>query len=378
MSDTVVERKGFGTRMKNSFGGIISGIIFIIIGILVLVFNESSNVNNIRDTKELKDAYVDVVSDKIDKDSDGKLIATHGKLDYNDEVLKDSVFNVSISTPLLVRKVEVYQWDEETDEDDDKTTYNYRKIWSDEMIDSSKFKKESGHTNPEEKPYENQKYNASELKVGVYKLSNSFASSITANNNIEDFAEAIIPEGYTANGKYITNSEDVESPAIGDIRISFAYASYSDVSIMGKLSNDTVIDYTTKTGSKFTFFTEGTHDGKDMITSKEKSDKAMKWILRLVGTLAIIFGISGIFGPLTTLTSYVPILGRLVSGATGLISFFVGLAISLVIIAVSWIAFRPVLGIALLAIAIVLIIITKKCFTKKDPVPEQQTIEQKE
>ena len=43
MSDTVVERKGFGTRMKNSFTGIFFGIIMVIIGIVVLVINERSN-----------------------------------------------------------------------------------------------------------------------------------------------------------------------------------------------------------------------------------------------------------------------------------------------------------------------------------------------
>ena len=39
MNDTVVEKKGFGTIMKNSFSGIVGGIIFVIIGIVVLIFN---------------------------------------------------------------------------------------------------------------------------------------------------------------------------------------------------------------------------------------------------------------------------------------------------------------------------------------------------
>lgn len=365
MSDTVVEKKGFGTRMKNSLSGIIGGIIFVIIGIVILVINERGNVINIRDNKELQNAYVDVVSETVDKDSEGKLIATSGKLDYNNETLTDTKFNISISTPLLERKVEVYQWEEETEERDDQTTYNYNKVWSDEVIDSTKFKKESGHSNPEAKPFENASYKASELKVGAYKLSNAFATSINTNKTIEDLTNATIPEGYQVNGKYLTNSEDVEAPAIGDVRISFEYASYTDVSVMGKQSNGTIVEYTTKKGSNFTYFVEGTHDGSYMLNAKEKSDKAMKWILRFLGTILIMVGIASLFGPLTTLASYVPILGTLVNGATGIIAFLLGLAISLVVIAVSWIAFRPILGIALLAIAIVLVIVLKKCLAKK-------------
>ena len=85
----------------------------------------------------------------------------------------------------------------------------------------------------------------------------------------------------------------------------------------------------------------------------------MKWILRLIGTLLIIFGIAAVFGPLTTLTSYVPILGKLVGGAVFVVSLLLGLAISLLVIAVSWIVFRPLLGICLLAAAILLFVLAQ-------------------
>ena len=365
MNDSVTVKKGFGTRMKNAFSGIVGGIILIIIGIGVLVWNERKNVINIRDTKEIRDVYVDVSSDKVDKDQDGKLIATSGKLDYGNETLTDVQFNVSVSTPYLYRKVEVYQWEEETSESDGSTTYSYKKVWSDEVIDSSKFNSSSNHANPTAKPYENESYYASELKVGEYKLSSNFNSYLEAKSEYTDLSAASIPEGYKFTPGYITNSEDIEKPNIGDIRISFQFANYNDVSVMGKLNNETIVEYTTKKGSNFTYFVEGTHDGEYMITAKEKGDKLFKWILRAVGTLSIILGIAALFGPITTLTSYVPILGNLVSGATGIIAFLLGLALSLIVIAISWIVFRPLLGIALLAAAIVLIVVVKKCFSKK-------------
>ncbi len=366
MSDTVVEKKGFGTRMKNSFSGIIGGIIFVIIGIVVLVMNERSNVINIHDVKEMRDSYVEIKSSTIDKENDGKLVVTNGKLDFGEEVLKDEKFDVSVTTPLLVRKVEVYQWKEEKEESDDKTTYNYVKEWSTEKINSKSFHEASGHKNPETIPYEGTSYHAKELKIGVYKLSDAFNSKISANKTYGDLEAAKLPEGYKIYNNFITNTEEPENPKIGDVRISFGYADYNDVTVMGKLKFDTIVEYTTKEKTNVTYFTEGTHDGAYIINSIEKGNKMMKWILRLVGTLLIIGGIAALFGPLTTLTSYVPILGRLVSGATGIVSFLVGLAISLIVIAISWIVFRPLLGIGLLAGAIILIILAKKAGTKKD------------
>jgi hypothetical protein len=376
MNDSVTIKKGFGTRMKDSFSGIIGGFIFILIGIGVLIWNERNNVINIRDTKELRDVYVDVKSDKVDKDNEGKLIATSGKLDYNNEILRDETFNISISTPYLRRTVEVYQWEEEKTDSEGETTYSYKKVWTDELIDSSKFNTSGSHSNPSSKPYENDSMYASELKVGAYKLSSSFTTYLEAKSEYTDLSAANIPEGYTFKNGYITNSEDLEKPSVGDVRISFQYANYNDVSVMGKLNNETVTEYTTKKGSKFSYFVDGTHDGEYMISAKEKGDKMFKWILRAIGTLAIILGIAALFGPINTLTSYVPILGNLVSGATGIIAFLLGLALSLIVIAISWIVFRPLLGICLLVAAIALIVIVKKCFSKKEPAG--QTTEQKE
>ncbi len=374
MSDTVVEKKGFGTRMKNSFSGIFGGIIIIIIGIVVLIFNERSNVINIHDVKELKDNYVDVKSDVVSKDHDGDLIVTSGNLDFGDEELTDSTFNVTVKTPLLTRKVEMYQWEEEKEETDKETRYTYKKVWSSETIDSSSFKEQSGHTNPGAMPYEQNTQTAANLKVGAYKLSSDFKSSLSAKNTYSELTGATLPEGYKVYNAYIMKSETPEEPKIGDVRISFEYASYSDVTVMGKLSGDTIGEYVTKENTKYTYFTEGTHDGATVIAGIEKGKKIFKWVLRLVGTILIIAGIKSIFGPLTTLSSYVPILGSLVNGATGLVSVFVGLAISLVVIAISWIVFRPILGICLLVGAVVLIILAKTLLSKKrkeQPAPVQ-------
>ncbi len=380
MNDSVVVKKGFGTRMKNGFSGILAGLLFILIGIGILVWNERNNVKNIHDIKELKEVYTDIESAKVDKEYDGKVIATSGKLDFGDEELVDSTFNIKVKTPMLVREVEMYQWVEDKEESEDKTTYNYKKEWKNELVDSSNFNQSSSHQNPSAMPYEASTEKAQQLKVGAYKLTSSFSNLLSAENSYSDFTGATIPEGYKTVGNYIIKSEDPDSPKIGDVRISFKYASYTDVSVLGKLQGDTIIEYVTKEKSKIKYFTSGVEDGASMIASMEKGHKIMKWIFRLIGTILIIGGIKALFGPITALSSYVPILRNIVDGAAGIIATLVGLAIALVVIAISWLVFRPVLGICLLVAAIALIILAKKFGFKKgkpaEPVQEEKTSEQ--
>jgi len=54
---------------------------------------------------------------------------------------------------------------------------------------------------------------------------------------------------------------------------------------------------------------------------------------------------------LGVLASVIPLLGDIVGVGTGIVSLLLGLAWSLVIISIAWLRFRPVMGIAMLAVA---------------------------
>jgi len=58
-----------------------------------------------------------------------------------------------------------------------------------------------------------------------------------------------------------------------------------------------------------------------------------------------------LLAPLGVLGDVVPFIGSIVRMGTGLMAGAVGLALSLVVIALAWLAFRPVVAIILLAVA---------------------------
>ena len=344
-------------RIGNSFKGILGGFVFIIVGIGLLWWNEGNNVKNIKTTAEMSKNYIDVSSESVDSNNEGKLIATSGSL-LNEEELYDSVFDVKIKTPVLQRIVEMYQWKEESESDEDGgTVYTYKKEWIDTLINSNDFHN-GGHENPSTMPYNSEKYFSSKVNVGAFLLTKDQLDMLSTEGIFNQFNQQKITElNYAINGNYITNSKNISSPEIGDIRISFKYNNSTDVSVLAVQSGNSFKDYVSSVGKTVNRVMDGVRSGEEMIKVIEKENNILKWILRAAGALTIIIGIGTILKPISAVTSYVPILGSIVGAAVGLVAFILGIAISFVVIAVAWIRFRPVLGISLLAGAIALVVI---------------------
>lgn len=346
---------------KNPFGGVIGGILLIIVGIGLLWYNEGRTVGEQKGISEAKDKYVQVKSDKIDSKYDNKLIATNGKLDIsNSNELVDSDFNIKIKSAKMTRTVEMYQWDEScTTDDNNVEKCDYKKEWEDSVIDSSDFKK-SGHDNPNSMPYESKIYVADNVKMGAYSLPNTLLERLstkktkTGEELREEFANKIAD--YKIEGEYITSQVE-EEPQIGDIRIKFDYNDADSVSVLAVQTGTTLTSYVPKTGSKIYKIKEGIHTGDEIIQDLIDENNTIKWIFRLLGTVLVMIGIGSIFSPINKLANFIPIVGGVVGVITGLVSILAGLAISLVVIALAWFRFRPLLSISLLAIVVVCIIL---------------------
>ncbi len=81
----------------------------------------------------------------------------------------------------------------------------------------------------------------------------------------------------------------------------------------------------------------------------------LMWILRFVGLLLVIIGLKGIFAILETLLKVVPFVANIIGWGVGLVCTVVGLVWSLIIIGLAWLFYRPLIGIAILAVAALLI-----------------------
>lgn len=361
-------------RITNSFKGILAGIIFILVGIGLLWFNEANNVENIKAVAEGRNVAINITSSPIKAENDGKLVNINGDLNIVSGEVKDTVFNIETKTVRLVRTVEMYQWAEDEDEDEDgNKTYTYKKEWTIELIDAGDFNQPNGHQNPTIFPYESTDFLAYEVGIGDFKVSDQQKQKLSANTVVSPIPEtAVLPINYQKEGKYIFLSTDINSPQVGDVRVSFTYNNDSRATILAKQSDENLLDYTTESGKIINMIRGGEYTALQMLDYLETQNNMLKWILRLVGTLLIIAGIAAILKPIVAIASFVPLLGNIVGVAVGLVALLLGIAISLITIAIAWIVYRPLLGIALLAgVVIILIILGRYLHSKKKVAPAQ-------
>lgn len=167
----------WGSRVGQSFKGILFGFVLIIASIALLFWNEGKTIKREKALTETGSVAVSVKSDSIDAANEDKVIHLSGDV-TTDSILSDPDFNVNINALKLVRNVEMYQWQENQETKKERTsgggekevtTYTYSKTWSPTLIDSSAFK-EAGHENPAAMPFVSEEFVAANANLGAFSL----------------------------------------------------------------------------------------------------------------------------------------------------------------------------------------------------------------
>lgn len=323
---------------------VIAGILFIIIGTILLAWNEKNNVNNIKTVAEIEKTAIEIKSDTINSSNEGKLIVTNGKVNVNDEIVVDKEFNIGDKTIKLSRYVEVYQWEEE--EHDGK--YTYEKKWSEDLINSENFD-DTTKVNPTIKPYESLSFTADSVNLGVFELSDEQKDNSKTDQALSLSGSEYLPSGYHEQDNYITNS--VDEPQIGDVRISFYVNDWSNASVLAVQTGNSFTSFVSKVGKTVNRIEGGIKTKAEIINHIKHENKITKWLLRLLGNLA--------------------------SGAVKSVAFLMGLIHSLIIIIISWFVVRPILSICLTILTVVLVIILINVLhkNKKSEMMNQVTVQ---
>ena len=362
-SFSVTSNTSWFSRIGKSIGGIFFGLILLVVGVVLLFWNEGRAVQTYKSLKEGQGIVVHVEAGEVDPANDGKLVHLNGDA-VTDGVLLDEDFGVAADALRMRRDVEMYQWEEKQESKTEKklgggeetvTTYNYSKAWSSGLIDSSAFQQADGHHNPPEMPYESLSWDAEGVTVGAFALSSDLLSRL---GGFADLPVREVPEGATwpedaqpAQGRIYLGANP-SSPQIGDVRIAYSVVEQGPVSIVAEQRGDTFVEYRAKAGDSIAMIEPGTRTAQEMFESAIAGNTILTWMLRLAGFMLLWFGFSLIFAPLSVLADVIPFLGNLVGMATGFFAFLLALAVALVVIAVAWIFFRPLLGILLLAMAV--------------------------
>ena len=350
----------YGSRVGNSFKGVVTGFLMFIAGTIVLFWNEG---NFVRTKKSLQEAEGVVVRvndvSKIDDALNGQLIHASAFADTED-ILIDDMFGISESAIALIREVEYYQYEELSREEtrdrigggqETITTYTYEKRWVKEPVNSANFHDPSYQSaNSVLKRIEAKKEYAKNVSFGAYRLPAFMISSISGSVPVE--AKIPSDEMIHVNGNEVYFGESTSTPQIGDVRVTLTKIMPADISILGKVNGSTFEQYVTKNGKSFSRLSMGTVSAENMFADAHSENNMLTWLLRIIGILLVVFGLKSMFSILPAVFKILPFLGNIVEAGVGLVCMVGGCAWSLLIIAIAWLFYRPLIGIPLLVLSI--------------------------
>lgn len=399
MAYTETRTVSYGSRLSNSFKGIGTGFVLLIAATVLLWWNEGRAVHTAQDIKEVGANATHVES--IDKVApEGQLIHANGTAVTTDTIA-DATFGIRTNALSLARDVEYYQWTEQSHTEtkekiggskEEVTTYTYSKDWVSSPVNSSNFhdpQYKNANTVLANINYKDETVYAKNVSFGAYTMPEDFIHSVAAcaPEAEEDlvFDQAVLVEmdkaiantqgqgGYqpaynniaandsaaTVDLKWVHQSknelyfgQNAGAPTVGDVRVKFSSKNASAViSLVAVVQGKSLTSYRTKNKANRNYISAGTKSLEEMMQDAEDDNNMMTWALRILGIILVYVGFKSIFEILVTLLKVLPFLANIFNWGVSLICGVLAFVYSLIIIAVAWIFYRPILGICLLAAA---------------------------
>ena len=355
---------GYGSRVKSSFGGIGTGFLLLVVATVMLWWNEGRAVKTAKMLDEAEGVAVHMPDvNTYNPEFEGKLIHANGTVITQDSLI-DSDFKVGVKGMYLSRSVEYYQWVESSSsKTEDKlggsqevtTTYTYSKQWTSSPVNSSEFKDpeyKSANNGGVRRQIENKTLVAEHATIGAYKLPAEMISSFPRSNAMPLVLSLQGDSLTKINNNVIYFGANPNAPEVGDVRVEYRYVPAENVvSLIAKVQSDTFTRYTAKNGKTFSSLITGTKSMEEMFESEKQGNTILTWVLRILGFILVSAGLKSIFSILSTLLKVVPFLASIMSWGVGLVCNVIAFAWTLIVVAIAWLFYRPVLSICLLIVA---------------------------
>ncbi len=345
------------TSWSQRFGPAIGGVLAILAilvptvivmgSIVLLVWNEGRAITTAEGLSEGAGDVRNVSSDSIDSGNNGRLIHVSGTLTTGGSVT-DPDFPVRSHGVRLVRHVEMYQWKEER-RSGRGGGEEYFRSWSDKPIDSDNF--QEGHANPP-MPFQSHEVLAPGTRLGAYAVPDSLlrvfgkTRRIAASDALANVLQTRVDRPVTVTDGVLYVGRNPHQPATGDIRISFADVPLQKASVVAMQSGISFAPFRTHAGTAVELIEPGEVPAAVMFKVAEERNVVLTWILRAAGALAMLIGFIALLRTLRGVGHVIAISGA----GTLLAALLCTVAIAPLAIALGWLWYRPLVGIAVLVV----------------------------
>ncbi len=357
-SITETTTTGWLSRIGSSLVGVLIGMILLPCAIFLLSWNEGRAVTAATGLKRGLSTIVEVSADTVNQQNNSKLVYLNGTVSGATPAVDP--WNKLSATGLLrlQRKVEMHQWLERESETTSNNiggsqttqkTYTYSLGWTETAVNSAQFKVPAGHQNPA-MPLKSQSFDASLVKIGAFTLDKSLVQDLTNFEAVETLTQA--PAGYRVQGNLLYKGVNPDQPVLGDVRVTYSAIAAQTYSIAAQQNNSTLTTYQdVKNDYKIALIEPGVVSAQKLFADQASTEQMITWACRIGGFLLLLIGFNLIMGPLAMLVAFLPFLESLVGVGTFLVALGLSIPITLVTIAVAWLASRPLVGGGLLIAA---------------------------
>jgi len=356
--------RSWGSRILGALTGCLLGLA-LIVGSFVLVFwNEGHGLHTVQALQETEQVLVSVPIAPIDPQNNLRPVYFSG-LATTSEVLRDALLGVSQQALILVRTVEMYQWEQHTEAETqpqsggsgrEVKTYTYRPLWSERLIRSADFKEPQGHQNPEVLPFQSRTLQAKSVKVGDYNLPPEFVRKMKGATML-DLSRQNLTALQQKTSKPVRHldyrlyvGENPQEPEIGDLKITVSEILPQTVSVLAQQTGKTVQPYLAPSGQPVGLLAMGAQAPGQMIQQAESKNRMLTWVFRLLSFFMMFIGFALILRPIVVFADRAPFFGRLIDFGGGLLAFTGGLFLWALATALAWFAVRPVWSLSLILI----------------------------
>jgi len=342
------------------------GLVMVLVGCGLIMWNEGRAVRTSVALEEgLRDVLIPETLDVVFEENNGALVLVAGALNIQD-TLKDEFYGISMAAVKMRKVVQVYQWYETEDErrsnietgDHDnhvEKSYSYDTDWFDHHIDSSNFANTLGHHNPhlDSWPANSSLQTNTRVKLEGFLLGTDLKEKFTEFKPFTSDSRPTAPGVKIYAGLYY-HCRNVWEPEVGEHRVQFSYSGRhgDQYTVVGKQAGREIRPYQTETGEELLLLQPGVRGAGEVFQAEHNSNRTATWIYRLAGWFVTFLGLSCLSTVLEILMDMFPSIRRVATIGMSSLHFSISITLTLSIIGLGWVWYRPLLGLCLLVVGV--------------------------
>ena len=190
-----------------------------------------------------------VPSDRIDPANEGRLIQIKGDLVVKTPA-SDPQLGITADALMLLRFVEMLQWQEHCEGAGKKAKCTYQQVWSPQPISSADFHEKKGHENPERLPFGIARFPAEDVRLGAFRVDGRQVGNYRLGPALKLKAEPYAVKSTQlrsnlevsfreSNGTLYAG--DPAKPAVGDVRVVYRIIPTARVEATGMQHDDRIV-----------------------------------------------------------------------------------------------------------------------------------------